>query len=89
VTSSLHIDAEVLNGVAASFSTQANAMPMQTALDLEGCGSSTVAAAAESFNMWARASAQIVQSRLLTASTDASNAAGTFGQTDDDLAGSI
>ncbi|MCU1406042.1 MAG: hypothetical protein JWQ43_2345 [Glaciihabitans sp.] len=85
----LQVNADALRTAAQTFSTQADAVPTQVALDMGNCGSSSVAAAAENFNMWARVAGQIAAAKLRDVALGASSTATNFDGVDTDLAGNI
>jgi hypothetical protein len=86
VAASLAVDEETLLTVAASFDNEAGRVPSQVFLDLEGCGSASVASAAENFNMWGKVAAQVAAGRLRAVATEARSTAATFAAKDTELA---
>jgi hypothetical protein len=82
----MKLDAGEVNAAATGLDAAASAVPTGIALDMGSCGSSQASAAAESFNMWARLTGEILAQRLHTAASDARTGVTTMGDADQAIA---
>ena len=74
----LIVDVPALRAVADTMREAALALPTTLAVDAGGCGSAAVLAAAESFNMWSKITAQTFAGKLNGAAENADFAATEF-----------
>lgn len=86
---SLKVDVAIIGAAASTLRSAASEVPRNAPLDVAGCGSSTVIAAAESFNMWAKVTTQVMSDKITEAASDADNAVTTFLNQDANLASAV
>lgn len=84
--SDLDIDVPALQGAALTLRSAADAVPLEQAIDASGCGSPAVISAVDTFNLWARATGQIVAGRFRNSGDDADAAVAEYLRADDELA---
>jgi hypothetical protein len=89
VPDSLTVDVAIIGAAASTLRTAASEIPRNSPLGVAGCGSSAVVAAAESFNMWAKVTTQVMSDKLTEAASDADNAVTTFLNQDTNLAAAV
>lgn len=85
----LIVDVPALRAVANTMREAALALPTTLAVDVGGCGSPAVLAAAESFNMWSKITAQTFAGKLNASGDDADFAATEFELMEAELTGSV
>jgi hypothetical protein len=89
VPDSLTVDAATILAASSTLLSAANELPTNTPLEVTGCGSSAVVAAAESFNMWAKVTTQVMSDKLTEAGQDAQNAVTAYRKQDTSIADAV
>ncbi len=87
--SSLEIDTSTLRGIASNLRGIAGAVPKAAPVDIDDAGSAKVAAAAESFNMWAKVTGMVLAGKITALASDADTAATAFENADDNAADAV
>lgn len=80
------VDVPTLRSAAAGMRGAADLVPRALPVDAGGCGSAAVIAAAESFNMWAKVNAQVLEGKLRGSASDANVAATAWEQAELEIA---
>lgn len=85
----LFVDVPTIRIAASKLRTAAGKVPVGSPVDVSGCGSSAVIAAADAFNLWATVTGQITAAKLTGSSVDADNAATAFETLEAELAAGV
>lgn len=82
---SLEIDSAVLRGIANDLRGIAAAVPTAELVNLDDAGDAGVAAAAESFSMWAKVTGMVLAGKITALAGDADLAANKFDEVEQDV----